>query len=181
MEMAATVQRRRLWMDVLPSTPGDIRIVCSDEIVCAIGFIDVERPLPAVYRHRGVLYELVKRRDPLGVRAQLERYFAGDLTAIDALSVDGGGTAYQERVWAALRTIPAGQTRTYGQIAAQVGATHARAVGGANALNPNAIVVPCHRVIGADATLTGYAGGLQRKRWLLDHEARHAGGALALF
>ena len=74
-------------------------------------------------------------------------------------------------MWQALRAIPPGQTRSYGELAVQLGGTHARAVGQANSLNPIAIVVPCHRVIGADATLTGYAGGLARKRWLLDHEA----------
>ncbi|MSQ42562.1 MAG: methylated-DNA--[protein]-cysteine S-methyltransferase [Dehalococcoidia bacterium] len=88
------------------------------------------------------------------------------------LPLDPRGTAFRLRVWAALREIPAGETTTYGVIARRVGRPAAsRAVGAANGQNPLAIVVPCHRVIGADGTLTGYASGLHRKRWLLDHEA----------
>lgn len=167
----------RLRVDKLGSPIGDIAIVCTDRALCAVEFGDFDDRLQALLWRRNPSYELVRSRDPLGVTARLERYFDGDLAALEDLAVDGGGSAYRERVWAALRAIPAGQTRTYAQVAAQVGATHARAVGQANSLNPIAIVVPCHRVIGANAALTGYAGGLARKRWLLDHEARHAGGA----
>jgi methylated-DNA-[protein]-cysteine S-methyltransferase len=104
-------------------------------------------------------------------RAQLDAYFAGDRIAFDLpLALDGG--PFEREVWDALLTIPYGQTRSYGEIAARVGRPGAaRAVGAANGRNPVAIVVPCHRVIGADRSLTGYGGGLARKRWLLDHEA----------
>jgi methylated-DNA-[protein]-cysteine S-methyltransferase len=86
--------------------------------------------------------------------------------------VDLGGTAFQQRVWAALREIPAGRTVSYGEIAAAVGSpTAVRAVGAANGRNPVPIVVPCHRVIRADGNLCGYGGGIERKRWLLEHEA----------
>ena len=102
----------------------------------------------------------------------VEAYFAGDLTAIDSLPVANGGTDFQRQVWAALRTIPAGQTCSYGQLAAAIDRPKAvRALGLANGANPIAIVVPCHRVIGANAALTGYGSGIARKRWLLDHEA----------
>jgi methylated-DNA-[protein]-cysteine S-methyltransferase len=101
----------------------------------------------------------------------LGAYFAGDLDAIAALATETNGTPFQRAVWAALRRIPAGCTVSYGALAAAIGQPNAvRAVGAANGANPIAIVVPCHRVIGANASLTGYGGGLHRKRWLLAHE-----------
>ena len=104
-------------------------------------------------------------------RDGVEAYFAGDLTAIDRLPVANGGTDFQRQVWAALRTIPAGQTCSYGQLAAAIDRPKAvRALGLANGANPIGIVVPCHRVIGANAALTGYGSGLPRKAWLLEHE-----------
>lgn len=104
-------------------------------------------------------------------RPILGSYFAGDLRALDALVVRTGGTPFQREVWAALRTIPAGQTLSYGVLAKRLNRPSAmRAVGMANGANPVSIVVPCHRVIGADGSLTGYGGGLPRKRWLLEHE-----------
>jgi methylated-DNA-[protein]-cysteine S-methyltransferase len=131
----------------------------------------------ALDRHYGAC-----RLEPAGappeIRDPLEAYFAGCITAIDRIPVDASGTPFQREVWGALRQIPAGSTTTYGQLAARVGRPNAcRAVGLANGSNPVAIVVPCHRVIGANGTLTGYGGGLPRKRWLLDHER---GGALPL-
>ena len=106
--------------------------------------------------------------------AQLQRYFAGELTSF-SLRMELIGTAFQRRVWAALQTIPYGETRSYGEIAEQIGAPGAfRAVGLANGRNPIGIVVPCHRVIGSNGSLTGYGGGLNRKRALLDLEKMHA-------
>jgi methylated-DNA-[protein]-cysteine S-methyltransferase len=104
--------------------------------------------------------------------AALRRYFAGDdLHALDGLAVETGGTPFQRRVWRALRDIPAGSTTSYGVLARRLGVpSAARAVGLANGANPVGVVVPCHRVIGADGALTGYGGGLERKRWLLAHE-----------
>jgi methylated-DNA-[protein]-cysteine S-methyltransferase len=110
-------------------------------------------------------------------RAQVDAYFAGELRAFD-LPLRAEGTPFQRAVWAALEGIPFGTTASYGAIAALVGAPgSARAVGAANGRNPIAIVVPCHRVIGADGRLVGYGGGLDRKTWLLGHEARVATGA----
>lgn len=104
-------------------------------------------------------------------RDQLAAYFEGDLTEFD-LELDASGTSFQKRVWDALLTIPFAKTASYVDIARKVGMPNApRAVGGANSRNPIAIVVPCHRVIGASGKLTGYAGGLDRKKKLLDHEA----------
>jgi len=101
---------------------------------------------------------------------QLREYFAGERTEFD-LALATVGSPFQRRVWAALRDIPYGRTESYGALAARIGQpTASRAVGLANGRNPIAIVVPCHRVIGASGTLTGYAGGVERKRWLLDLE-----------
>ena len=108
---------------------------------------------------------------PNPVRAKLDAYVAGDIAAIDDIPTETTGTGFQRRVWAALREIPAGQTWSYGRLAQHVGEPGAaRAVGLANGSNPIGIVVPCHRVIGANGTLTGYGGGIERKRWLLRHE-----------
>ncbi|GAC1327974.1 MAG: methylated-DNA--[protein]-cysteine S-methyltransferase [Beijerinckiaceae bacterium] len=115
--------------------------------------------------------KLASGRAPPPLRDRLDAYFAGELGAINAIAVATGGTPFQRKLWAALRAIPAGATTTYGALAARIGAPAAiRAVGAANGANPIGIVVPCHRVIGADARLTGYGGGLDRKRWLLAHE-----------
>jgi methylated-DNA-[protein]-cysteine S-methyltransferase len=113
-------------------------------------------------------------RLPTAVRSALDAYFEGDLRAIDELPTVTAGTAFQREVWAALRTIPAGETLSYGALAARIGRPKAvRAVGLANGSNPIGLVVPCHRVIGADGSLTGYGGGMERKRWLLEHERTH--------
>ncbi|MDP9116183.1 MAG: methylated-DNA--[protein]-cysteine S-methyltransferase [Actinomycetota bacterium] len=114
------------------------------------------------------------------VRGQLEEYFAGTRQEFD-LPLNAAGTAFQKRVWAALAEIPYGVTTSYGRTAASVGVPDAaRAVGLANGQNPISIIVPCHRVIGADGSLTGYGGGLDAKRWLLAHEATHSGAMLPL-
>jgi len=106
----------------------------------------------------------------------LQRYFAGDFDALDSIEVDTGGTPFQQEVWQALRRIAPGSTWSYARLAREVGRPSAtRAVAAANGANPVSIVIPCHRVIGSDGSLTGYGGGLPRKRWLLVHE-----GALLL-
>lgn len=120
---------------------------------------------------------LVDAADPAGAVTALGRYLDGDLRALDAVDVDltGSGTPFQRRVWTALRTIPAGTTWSYGQLAEAVGDRRAsRAVGSANGANRVVVVVPCHRVVRADGSLGGYACGPDRKAWLLDHERRHA-------
>ncbi len=105
------------------------------------------------------------------LREAFKRYFKGDLGALDEIPVDAAGTDFQRSVWRALREIPAGETRSYRQIAERIGKPNAvRAVGLANGQNPIALAIACHRVIGSDGSLTGYGGGLPNKRWLLDHE-----------
>jgi methylated-DNA-[protein]-cysteine S-methyltransferase len=113
------------------------------------------------------------------IRARLEAYFGGELDALAGIEVELGGTPFQHRVWEELRRIPVGETISYGELARRIGRPKAvRAVGGANHQNPIGLVVPCHRVIGADGSLTGYGGGLHRKEWLLAHER---GAKLPLF
>jgi methylated-DNA-[protein]-cysteine S-methyltransferase len=132
------------------------------------------RMLRLLERHYGKdKFRLEPARNPHGLSAALNRYFAGDLTAIDTLPVQTAGTPFQREVWRALREIPVGTTTSYGELAARIGnPTAVRAVGLANGANPIGVVVPCHRVIGADGSLTGYGGGLERKRWLLYHESQ---------
>ena len=119
-------------------------------------------------------FALEPARDPSGLTTAIAAYFAGELGAIDSLAVETAGTPFQRQVWDALRTVPCGTTTSYAAIAKQIGRPAAvRAVGLANGSNPIGVVVPCHRVIGSDGSLTGYGGGLERKRWLLKHEAAH--------
>ncbi len=118
-------------------------------------------------------FVLKASRNPDGVTDAISRYFAGELYAIDGLPVQTAGTLFQREVWRALREIPCGTTVSYSQLAQRIGRPAAvRAVGLANGSNPVGVVVPCHRVIGSDGSLTGYGGGIKRKRWLLDHEKR---------
>ena len=129
---------------------------------------DFEDGLVRRLRRAGVVKP---HNDPAGAVRALRAYFAGDLQALDTLDVDPMGPPFQLRVWSALRSVPAGRTASDSDLANAIGApTSTRAVGAANGANPIAIVVPCHRVIGNDGSLTGYAGGLERKRWLLLHE-----------
>jgi methylated-DNA-[protein]-cysteine S-methyltransferase len=106
-----------------------------------------------------------------GVGRKVAAYFEGDFAALESLAADPGGTLFERRVYEELRRIPRGEVTTYAALARRIGKPDAvRAVGAANAKNPVSIVVPCHRVIGANGSLTGYAGGIERKRWLLTHE-----------
>ncbi len=150
----------------------DLLIVSDgDGVLRALDFSDFEERMRRLLaRHYGQ-YRLVEAPLPAAIAGALTAYFGGDMAALDALPVATGGSDFQRRVWTALRRIPAGETSGYGALAAQLGQPGAaRAVGLANGANPIAIVVPCHRVIGASGALTGYAGGVERKRWLLRHE-----------
>jgi len=150
---------------------GGISFASNGEAVCALDFEGYQARMRALLERRFGTVEFRSGSDPQRLKQALRNYFDGDLRALDQTPVCMRGTAFQEQVWAALRTIPAGRTWTYGQLAAELGRPQAaRAVGHANSQNPIAIIVPCHRVIGASASLTGYAGGLDRKRWLLGHE-----------
>lgn len=154
-------------------TPIGVALVVTDETgaLRAFDFEDYEpRMRTLVRRHYGET-PTVAGRAPEPVREAMGRYFAGQLDALDGLAWRTNGTAFQRRVWSGLTTIPAGETLSYKGLADRIGApTAMRAVGLANGANPVAVVVPCHRVIGSNGSLTGYGGGLPRKTWLLRHE-----------
>jgi methylated-DNA-[protein]-cysteine S-methyltransferase len=159
----------------LPSPVGILHLYARNDVLCALSF-----DAPGNERSRREEAALARRfpaettretPDPAGVASALQRYFDGDLRALDGLRVDPGGTPFQASVWQALRGIAPGTTISYMELARRIGAADAvRAVGAANGANPIAIVIPCHRVIGANGKLVGYGGGLDRKRWLLEHE-----------
>lgn len=114
---------------------------------------------------------ITRDADPAGATHVFTRYFDGDLHSLDEIEVELHGTTFQQGVWTALRDVRAGTTASYADLAKRVGSPAAvRAVGAANGANPVAVVLPCHRIIGSNGSLTGYGGGLQRKRWLLEHE-----------
>ncbi|MGH8793510.1 MAG: methylated-DNA--[protein]-cysteine S-methyltransferase [Stackebrandtia sp.] len=158
---------------VVDSAVGPLTLVAdSSGALCGL-YMDRQRHLPDA--------EAFGRADagPFdGVVAQLREYFAGRLRRFD-VPLAPEGTQFQRRVWDALTRIPYGETTSYGQLAEEIDAPKAsRAVGAANGRNPISIVVPCHRVVGADGSLTGYGGGVERKRLLLDLERSHAGATL---
>jgi methylated-DNA-[protein]-cysteine S-methyltransferase len=167
----------RFEVERMQTEVGEVVLVTDDhERVRAVDFGDYEERMLGLLRlHYGADAVTLVERDPASApsiaREALEAYLAGQLHAIDALVVETGGTPFQRRVWQELRRIPAGTTVSYGELALRIGNPSAvRAVGLANGKNPVGIVVPCHRVIGANASLTGYGGGIPRKLWLLTHE-----------
>lgn len=173
----------------IESPVGPLRLIAHDDRLVACRFERVpervESALAQLHRYLGNC-EPREHHDPAGSVGRLTRYFAGELRALDEQPVELLGTAFQRSCWEALREIPAGETWTYAQLARHIGKPAAvRAVGAANGANFVAIFVPCHRVIAADHTLWGYGGGLDRKRWLLNHEGaafadKHAQGVLGL-
>jgi methylated-DNA-[protein]-cysteine S-methyltransferase len=171
------LDRQRLFYDRLPSPIGEVLILADDQgRLRALDFGDYEERLERLLDRRAGrrLDSVEAASDPFGLTSALAAYFEGDIAVIETLPVETPGTDFQREIWTALRGIPPGVTWTYGQLAARIGRPSAvRAAGAANGANAVAIVVPCHRVIGADGTLTGYAGGVERKRWLLAHEAAH--------
>jgi methylated-DNA-[protein]-cysteine S-methyltransferase len=163
-----------LWIDRIDTPIGEMILVADrDGNLRAADWTDhEERMRKLLRRHYGRDgFTLTPARNPSGLSDSIRSYFAGDLTAIDLLPVQTGGTPFQREVWRALRKITCGATISYAKLAERIGRPGAvRAVGLANGSNPVGIVVPCHRVIGANGSLTGYGGGMERKRWLLEHE-----------
>jgi methylated-DNA-[protein]-cysteine S-methyltransferase len=150
---------------------GRIVIVVDGDKLCSLDFEDYNERMMRLLQRRYAEVRLKLVNDPHGFCARIRDYFAGDYGSLAAIPVHTGGTPFQQQVWTALRGIPVGETSTYSRLAANIGRpSAARAVGMAVSLNPVAIVLPCHRVVGSSASLTGYAGGLERKRWLLRHE-----------
>jgi len=166
-------------LTTIDSPIGDLTLAARASRICLLHFgvedDHVRRWIARWYPHMTVQ----RVADAAGGAGTLARYFAGDLHALDELDVELNGTPFQRRVWERLRSVRAGTTASYAEVARQVGASHAvRAVGAANGANPVAIIVPCHRVIGTNGSLTGYGGGLDRKQWLLRHEGATAGSRL---
>ena len=160
-----------LLIDRIPTEIGTVLIVSDEKAVCAVDFEDHEARMYELLTQHYEVFNLIPKRNPLDISDRLQAYFEGDLRAVDDIPVNPGGTDFQREVWRNLRSIPPGKTITYGQLASLLNKPKsARAVGMANSLNPISIVLPCHRVIGSNGKLTGYAGGLDRKRWLLHHE-----------
>ena len=166
----------RIFLERISSPVGEV-IIGADEAgaLRVVDFTGYEarmmKLLDRQYGKSKVMLEKARRSSD-AARA-IARYFQGDLRAIERVKTANGGTEFQRMVWKALRAIPAGRTTSYGALAKKLGLPRAaRAVGLANGANPVAIVVPCHRVIGANGSLTGYGGGMRRKEWLLAHEGR---------
>lgn len=159
-------------LDRIGTPLGDVLAVFdADGVVRALDFADHEdRMRRLLARHYGPV-TLNAAGAPDYLRGAMTAYFQGDLHALSHVPWRTRGTAFQQSIWAALTEIPAGATESYGRLAARIGApTAVRATGLANGANPVSLIVPCHRVVGANGRLTGYAGGLERKRWLLMHE-----------
>ena len=169
-----------LLIDRFETPIGSAKIVCDPRgRLRVFGWFDREDRWERDFNARYGGTDLMPQSNPFGFTDAMRAYFQGDIAVIDTLPVAFAGTDFQNKVWAALREIPAGETTSYGALARKLGEPKAmRAVGLANGSNPIGVVVPCHRVIGADGSLTGYGGGLERKRWLLAHESRHAGTGL---
>jgi methylated-DNA-[protein]-cysteine S-methyltransferase len=154
-------------------TPIGVALLVTDAegILRALDWEDYAPRMKALLRRQYGAVDLQDARAPREMTAALRGYFEGDLDRLDSIGWRVAGTPFQHEVWTALPRIPAGTTRSYGTFAAQLGRPKAvRAVGHANGCNPISVVLPCHRLIGADGSLTGYGGGIERKRWLLAHE-----------
>jgi len=161
----------RIDVTTISSPVGDLTVAANGGRVCLVHFGTLTPKVRAMLMAWYPGASIERSGDPGGAVAVLNRYFEGDLDSLDEIAVDLHGTPFQAGVWMALRSVKAGTTLSYAELAARVGAPAAvRAVGAANGANPVAVVLPCHRIIGSNGSLTGYGGGLDRKRWLLDHE-----------
>ena len=150
---------------------GDITCLVRNETLVGVAFDHDGDGTITYVRKRFPAEDLRDASEAGGVRAAFRRYFAGDVSALDSLQVDPGGTPFQAKVWMTLREIAPGSTWSYQELARRVGSPAAiRAVGAANGANPIPLVLPCHRVIGKNGKLVGYGGGMPRKEWLLRHE-----------
>lgn len=161
-----------MYLERLKTPIGTLLIASDEQALRAVELRDQESRLMRTLQRAWGDVTVRHGIGPLGVREKFERYFEGEISAIDDIPVAMNGSPFESAVWEALRSIPAGTVTTYGALAVALGhpLSSSRAVGAANGSNPIPIVVPCHRVIGANGNLTGYGGGMDRKRWLLRHE-----------
>ncbi len=160
-----------IQLTTIDSPIGGLTVAARGARVCLLHF-GADGPAPRTMLQRWYGGEVIERHDdPGGAATALRDYFAGSLARLDSVEVEMNGTPFQKRVWDALRSVKCGTTTSYSAIARTIGLPAAvRAVGAANGANPVAVIVPCHRIVGANGSLTGYGGGLERKRWLLLHE-----------
>jgi len=166
-----------LQVDYVASPLGQLVLVVDQGRLCALDYADCEERMMRLLERRYGPVDLSPAHDQQGFSGRVRAYFDGDYGALEDIAVAASGTTFQEQVWAELRLIPPGSVRSYGEVAARMRRSCAyRAVGAANALNPVTIVLPCHRLVGANASLRGYSGGLERKQWLLEHEGANIGG-----
>jgi methylated-DNA-[protein]-cysteine S-methyltransferase len=159
------------YRDTIPTPIGEMTLIARDGVLLLLEFSDAGERIDREMKKRFGDVDFLPKENPFGLSAKVTAYFSGDFTIIDDIPTESDGTEFQTRVWAELRRIPRGVTISYGELAKRLGDKNLmRAVGLANGRNPISIVVPCHRVIGADGSLTGYGGGVARKEWLLKHE-----------
>jgi methylated-DNA-[protein]-cysteine S-methyltransferase len=163
---------------IVRSPIGPLSLFAQGPVLVALAFADGVETMHEWLRRRFGDFHTRPGRDPAGTASALRAYFAGDLSALDDVEVDTGGTEFQRAVWSELRRIRPGATLSYASLARRVDhPTAVRAVGAANGSNPIPLIIPCHRVVASDGTLCGYGGGLETKRWLLSHEKVLAPGA----
>jgi methylated-DNA-[protein]-cysteine S-methyltransferase len=170
--MTKTMPSPSFMHDRLTTPIGTMLLVTDDDgVLRALDFEDYEARMKELLRlHYGAV-TLKSGRAPSAMRAALKNYFDGDFASLQTIQWRVAGTPFQRKVWTALPKIPAGKTMSYGALALRLGSPNAmRAVGHANGSNPISVVIPCHRLIGADGSLVKYGGGLHRKQWLLRHE-----------
>lgn len=168
-----------LAVSSLDTPLGPLTLVSTGEGLAGVAFENRVESMWDFLRHRFDAIARVENDGPDPAAAAIRAYFDGDIGALESIRTDAGGTEFQSLVWAALRRIPGGRTVSYMDLARSIGKpTGSRAVATANATNPVAIVIPCHRVIHADGSISGYGGGVERKRWLLRHEGEHLPFAL---
>ena len=166
-------------IEVVDSPIGSVLMARRREAVVAVKFEDSRDRLERWLSRRFPVEEVVEARTESATGAALRRYFGGDVCALDEINVDPGGTPFQAAVWEALRRVPSGATVSYRDLAGMAGVANAvRAVGTAMGTNPIGIVIPCHRVIHSDGSISNYGGGVERKRWLLEHEGATVQAAL---
>jgi methylated-DNA-[protein]-cysteine S-methyltransferase len=170
--MTKAVQSRTFACDRLTTPIGTMLLVTDDAgVLRALDFEDYAARMKALLRLQYGAVRLESGRAPKAMRSALSGYFKGDFAALKTIAWRVAGTPFQRKVWTALPKIPVGKTMSYGALALRLGAPSAmRAVGHANGSNPISVVIPCHRLIGADGSLVKYGGGLHRKAWLLRHE-----------
>ena len=169
----------RLSIEIVPTPLGPLTLALTeDDALCGVAFENrTESMWEFIHRRYGdsTLGGSAKTTRNGAAGASIRRYFDGEVEALDEIAVDAGGSDFQRTVWRALRQVRGGMTASYSELARGIGKpTGFRAVATANAINPVAIVIPCHRIIHADGSISGYGGGVDRKRWLLHHEAEHA-------